>query len=214
MSDSERSSLFRRGLMMAWAMLTIFLVFALAFLLYELLNQGQAPFSFAQQPFEADDEDYAYVAPEAVQTREVPLFFAVNGDAALSAERRAIEQGDSTIENSRRVIEALAAGPEGDLQPVLPQQTQVRGLYLLDDGELVVDLSREAFQDLPRSTTAEALMVYAIVNTVTQAGVQGNQGPVRRVRFLLEGAPPHESVATHMDLGQPIQPDPGWTRPG
>ncbi len=196
---------------MAWGMFTLFLVFALAFLVYELLNQGQAPFSFAEHPFIADDEDY--VAPEAVRTREVPLFFAVTDEPALRAERRSIEQGESTVENSRRVIDALASGPESDLAPVLPEQTQVRGLYLLEDGELVVDLSREAFQDNARSTTAEALMVYSLVNTLTQAGVQGQEGAVRQVRFLLEGAPPHESLATHMDLGQPVRPDPSWNNP-
>jgi hypothetical protein len=46
---------------------------------------------------------------------------------------------------------------------------------------------------------------------LTQRALVGpHGGPVRTVRFLIEGAPPGEAYRWHLDLNEPIAPDPRW----
>ena len=68
----------------------------------------------------------------------------------------------------------------------------MRGIYLLEDGELVVDFSGEIVSEHLRFSSAamECLMIYGVVNTLTQDALRGPEDlPVRRVRFLFEGRP-------------------------
>jgi len=146
-------------------------------------------------------------------TREIVLYFAGADGASLVPEKRRIDIVPSAVENCRAALRELIAGPSRLHFPVLPGTAKVRALYLLDDGELVIDFSGEIQPDTAalRSATLEALMVYAIVNTVTQPELRGEHAKgARRVRFLVEGSPPRETFPAHLDLSAPIAPDPRW----
>ena len=92
-----------------------------------------------------------------------------------------------------------------------PASAKVRAVYLLPDGELVVDFSYELAQDHQKSTSAEALLVYGVANTLTQAAVKGErEQAVRTVRFLVEGSTPHEWFECHLDLSEAVAPNPRW----
>jgi hypothetical protein len=148
---------------------------------------------------------------------EVLLYFADEDGRLLVPETRRIEYRDSTVENCRQVLEAVIEGSREGLAPVVSEATRVRALYLLDGGELVVDLSRELELGQPKSASSEALMIYGIVNALTQPALRSpseKDAGVRRVRFLFEGSPPHESFPAHLDLGQPVGPDHRWILPG
>jgi germination protein M len=147
-------------------------------------------------------------------SHEVTLYFGSADGRTLTPEKRSMEYSDSTVENCRRALKALIAGPREAPAPILPGSTQIRALYLLDTGELVVDFSREIISDQIRlkSASLESLLVYGVVNTLAQEALQTKkQAPVRKVRFLFEGAPPQESFPAHIDLTDPIVPDPRWT---
>ncbi len=210
MSGSKHEGFFRRALLAAWAMATLILVFCVALLAREMIRQGRSPFDISDVPEVSEP-----VAPEQVASsakgREVLLYFASNDSRFLAAERRRIEASGFTVGNCRAVLEALAQGSQGSLSPILPTTTKVRALYLLPSGELVVDLPREIVQTHQRSASAEALMVFGVVNSLTQPAVKGELEPaVRSVRFLIEGAPPSETFESHLDLSKPIVPDPQW----
>ena len=121
--------------------------------------------------------------------------------------------GAYTQDNCRKVLEALISGPQGDLAPILPPTSKLRGVFLLESGELVVDFSQELRTDAtrPRSAHAEAMMVYGLVNTIAQQEVLGDQGGgVRQVRFMFYGSPADDTFPEHMDLSSPVKPDPQW----
>ena len=210
MSTTERGALVWRGLMVTWAMITLVLLFALALLVYEMFNQGQQPFALSLP--EVGEEEPEFVPTEATVTRDVQLYFIAPDGASLQTEQRRLNYSESTVANCRRALEALIEGPSSDAHtPLMSPQTRVRAVYLLPGGELVIDLTREAVQDLAGSATAEALMVYGLVNTLTQPGIQGGpEARVDRVRILIEGSPPQQVFSGHLDLSAPIGRDTSW----
>ena len=124
-----------------------------------------------------------------------------------------MEFSDSTQENCRAALALLIAGPEKNNTPIFPPQVQLRALYLPDNGELVLDFSRDLIASGARfkSASFESLLVYGVVNTLCQPALQAKGGAtVRQVRFLFEGAPPQEGFPAHIDLGGPIRPDETW----
>ncbi|MDQ1257124.1 MAG: hypothetical protein QG656_1726, partial [Candidatus Hydrogenedentes bacterium] len=152
-------------------------------------------------------------ADTVATTEEVLLFFSDAQGNQLIAEPRRIEFTDSTAENCRNALNALIAGPQetGTVWPVVSPGVKVQALYLLEGGELVIDFSRELFEEHKnvQSASFEALLVYGIVQTLTQDAVKGPKDQaVSRVRFLMEGAPP--PFPAHLDVSSPIAPDRRW----
>lgn len=199
--------------MMAWAMLTLFLVFSLALLAHQLTTGGELSFSLPDtlltESQRGDGEEY--VAPDPVQRRQVRLYFAETDGSGLTAERRRLHLGGEQTDNARRLLEALIEGPESGLAPIAPPSAEVRAVYRYGENELVIDFSRELLQDLPKSATSEALLVHGIVHTLTQSAAQEDgDTPVDRVRVLIEGASPHQSFSTHFDFDDPVRRDRDW----
>ncbi len=210
MNPDKTANVTRTVLLSLWGVATLVLLFCLAILVYEMVQKGEDPLdvTFLQQP--ADSA----AAPDGVRDAVIAarLYFADASSNALAAEDRTIPVTEYTAENCKHAIEALAAGPRSDLLPVLPPETKVRAAYLLEDGELVVDFSRDLELALPRSVLAEWLMVRAVVNTVTQNVLVGTDGGrVTKVRFLFEGLA-QSAFPTHVDLSQPVVADIEWGR--
>jgi hypothetical protein len=209
-SSPKHQQFFRRAVLAVWAMATLILVFCVALLAREMIRQGRSPFDLGKVPETPKSPLPGQVAPSAIG-KDVVLYFASGDSRFLVAEPRRIEASEFTVENCRAVLKALAQGPQGALSPILPESAEVRAVYLLPNGELVVDLPREMAQTHQRSASTEALMVYGIVGSLAQAAVKGDRQPaVRSIRFLVEGAPPSETFEPHLDLSEPIVPDPHW----
>ena len=200
-----------------WAMATLILVFAVVLLVREMARQNLDPLGFMREENAGQTARQARPNPGLpVAERDVALYFASRDARGLVPELRRIELTNSTIENCRTAIEALVAGPTQPLAPVIPGSVQVRALYMLDNGELVVDFSRELQQEHARRNSAslEALLIYALANTLTQNTLAGEEGgPVRRLRLLIEGLPPQVTFPAHIDVSQPIAPDQRWVLP-
>ncbi len=122
--------------------------------------------------FIQDAENTSFLVPEV---REIP--FTENPELAA--------------------IQELIKGPSAHgLQPVLPPKTKVRSLGV-KQGLAVLDLSTEATK-ISRGSWGEALVVWAIVNTLTKfPGVEA-------VQILIEGNPV-ETLAGHFDLSRPLR---------
>lgn len=191
-------------------MFTLVLLFALVMLIDEMVTRGENPFGMASEE-QTSPTRSTPVEDEPSETKEVTLYFADEEGRALVGESRRVALTDYTTDNCRLLFDELREGPRGSGQPVLPPSAQLRSVYLLKNGDLVVDFTRDLELGAMESASAEGLMVYSIVNTLTQGVVKGvKENAVRRVLFLLEGAPPSETFPSHLDLAHPIAADPYW----
>ena len=213
---AKRQGILQKLGLALWSMLTLVLFFCVVLLAREMLKGGRDPLAMLRpepKP-QAGGTAAAPKSPEtAPGTRDVVLYFGSVDGTSLAAERRPVECGDSAVENCRQALKELIVGSKGGLTPILPSNVQVRGVYLLENGELVVDFSRELISEHARFSSAEieSLMVQGVVNTLAQPALQGkSDAPVQRVRFLFEGSPPYEAFPAHVDLNEPIAPDPAW----
>ncbi|NIA12973.1 MAG: hypothetical protein GWP08_02745 [Nitrospiraceae bacterium] len=211
-THAKRAALVRRVLMAAWGMATFVLLFCVVLLVYSMVSQGQDPLGPVRDKPIAPPPPVTAVT-ETTPTQEVTLYFTDLAGRSLAPETRVLEHGNSTVENCRAILNALIEGPRGALHPLLPANTVLRSLYMLKGGELVVDFSIQLELEMRKrkSASLEALMVYGIVNTLTQPGVKGADEPaVSTVRLLIEGSAPRESFPAHVDLSGPVAPDASW----
>jgi spore germination protein GerM len=198
----------------AWGMVTLILAICIALLVNEMIKSGQDPLNaFKNQNAQVAAKVIESTQNTSRQTREVLLYFAEANTRSLVPEKQHIELTDSVVENCRAALQNLIAGPQTDLTPILPAATKIRAMYLLDNGELIVDFSRELISSHARTKSAslESLLVYGVVNTLTQSNLQqATAQRIEKVRFLFEGAPPQENFPAHIDLSGPVAPNREW----
>ncbi|NYE57294.1 GerMN domain-containing protein [Carboxydothermus ferrireducens] len=127
---------------------------------------------------------------------EVVLYFADETGEYLVPEKRMIAKVPSI---ARETLNELFAGPQSsNLKPVVPSGTVLRDINVKPDGLCIVDLSREVIDNHPGGSAAEALTVYAIVDTLCQFPT------IKKVEFRVEGEKV-ESLKGHMDLTVPVE---------
>ena len=215
-AGTKKSILFRLGLSL-WALATLVLCVVVAALAAEMIKTGRSPVTAVTAPLQPADSADATAPDAAPKTlKTVQLYFATEDESGLAPEPSSLEWGPRTVENCRRAVTALTAGPrQTGLAAVFPEGTRVRGVYLLDGGELVVDFSNEISLGAMRQRSAarEALLTQAIATTLVQEALRGtdDQG-LRSVRILIEGAPPLEQFPAHLDWSHPVLPDPAWVQ--
>ncbi len=209
MSEPQKSNLRSVG-MAAWAMFTLVLFFCVLLLANELMKSGKNPFELGEN-VDGAGVAVSSSAPSSSQLRDVPVYVVSADGRMLQPDRRSIPFGEFTVENCRAALDELKKpSSSGGTLPVLPATAEYNALYLTDDGQLVIDFTA-SIQATTKSTSAESLMVYGIVNTLTQDILRGAKGgPVKSVRFLISGAMPGEAFPAHIDLSQPITPDAEW----
>ena len=144
-------------------------------------------------------------APVAVETssqsaREVILYFSAVDGRTLVAETRKINECQLEEDCLSDTVQALIAGPEGSLAPILPAGVELRGVAVTDS-LVSIDFSRKLIAAHPGGTQSELLTIYGLVDTLAV-----NFPYLRQVQILVEGAPV-ETLKGHVDLRQPIHPD-------
>lgn len=209
MVEPRETSFTRKLFFAVWAMATLILLFMVILLTNELVRLGRNPLALP----EVLPEPKKPAAEAAVSTelREITLYFATADARGLAGDPRRLPYGENTVDNCRAALEALLEGPATALQAVIPNTVDVRGMWLMENGELVVDFTYPLQTDARKSVSEEALLVYSVVNTLAQPALQGSdKRVVRSVRFLIDGLPPTNLYPAHLDLAGPITPDPQW----
>ncbi len=221
MKSAEKTSIFRQLFLTLWAMCTLVLCFVVGLLVNEMLKSGSDPLA-AFTPETADNVSSEPLKPapllNSLGTKEINLFFTDADGHWLDTEPMVLEYQSHTVENCRKALARLVAGPQSEqLFPIIPVNAKIRALYLRPDGELTIDISSEMLtaQNRPRSAETESLMVYGIVNTLMQPELKApDDVAVATIRFLFDGAAPKESFPAHLDLSTPLYQDMNWTRMG
>jgi spore germination protein GerM len=218
MSSAWRQDVLKHLWYSVWGLATLVLLFMVIFLSAELIELGGDPME-ALTPGPGENAAGPAARPTStVGEGAVELYFPAADGTGLEAVERTMSLTDSTVENCRAALDALIAGPQqGAMAQALPASVQVRAMYLLDDGELVVDFSREIWSGQARFSSAalEGQMAFSVVNTLTQQSLQTAADPrVGEVRFLIEGAAPTDAFPAHLDLSTPLGPDRRWVKGG
>ncbi|MGD8504138.1 MAG: GerMN domain-containing protein [Syntrophobacterales bacterium] len=186
MGLSKRSNKRRR----LWLLLlaAIALGFVAALTLAKLLSPTSEPISARPTLRE----------PIPVQAATTPLkvhlYFANRSGRYLQAEETRLDVND-TPSAVEAIIAALLKGPENSqLVSPIPAGTQLRHLFVTDDGTAYLDFTAAISQAHPAGVTAERLTLYAIVNSLVM-----NLDAVERVQLLLEGKPA-STLSGHLDI--------------
>ncbi len=130
------------------------------------------------------------------------LYFPAAG-GGLFAEPRELQVTEAPKDRTRKVVEAVLAGPKAPgLARPFPEGVTLGSVQLSDDGIAYVDL-RSADQPDPPSggSTEEIQRVYSIVDSVAL-----NIPEVHGVVLLWNGAQ-RETFSGHLDLSRPLVPD-------
>ena len=132
------------------------------------------------------------------------LFYVNEQGTGLTGVEQEIVYGEGTVEQAKRIVEAqLAPAPEPLVSPI-PPDTKLRTVFFTKTADLYVDLSAELQRNHPGGSTNEILTVYALVNALTS-----NLPAITSVQILIEGREV-DTLAGHLDLRRPIEPDARW----
>lgn len=126
------------------------------------------------------------------------LFYAAPEGEHLTSVVREVPLADAVDEQGRQILNVALRPPSPPLLTAIPPGTTLRGFYIGQGGDAFVDLSREVQTAHGGGSTAEALTVYAIVNSVT-----ANLPAVKRVQILIDGKEV-DSLSGHLDLRRPL----------
>ncbi len=139
------------------------------------------------------------INPEKINRQKVVLYFLNEKGVKLVPEERSIEVKQSqTLEY--QIVEQLIAGPaESGNSAVIPQGTKVKDIKT-EEGICYVNLTSDFVNKLSGSTEREKLIIYSIVNSLTELNT------VNKVQFLIEGEKISEFKG-HYDFSKTFERD-------
>jgi len=148
--------------------------------------------------------------PAATTARRIQanLFYVSDDGAELVQSVRDVAFGDTPTLQVKYIIEAQLAPPPSGFVSAIPAGTKVLGVFLGTHGDAYVDLSPEVVSGHSGGSLNEALVVFAIVNSVTS-----NLPDVSSVQILVAGKEV-DSLAGHIDLREPLSRAQAWIRKG
>ena len=136
----------------------------------------------------------------------ITLFFAAPDGDGLMREGSEIDSCRNDLAACiRSTLAKLVRGPLGDLAPALPPSTIINSVQVQGD-TAYLDFSKELVDGIPGGSSSEMTAVYAVVDTVSF-----NFPQIKKVKFLLDGRDV-ESLAGHLDLRMPLEPDFGMEK--
>ena len=145
-------------------------------------------------------------AADKGDTQLVHLYFADAKRPFLIAESRVmVNHGDPTAFCRQLVLELINGSARGNLATI-PEGTQLRSFFLLDDGTAVVDFSAHLWKNHSGSCRLEQLTVFSVVNSLIL-----NVSEIDRVKILIDGAEA-QTLAGHLPLEFPLTADMLLTR--
>ena len=154
----------------------------------------------------APEDAAAPAGTAAVDARKIRarLFYVDELGTGLQGVEQEVLYGATTAEQARRIVEAQIGPAPAPHVSAIPGGTRLRTVFFTKAGEVYVDLSADLQTNHPGGTTNETLTVYALVSALT-----ANLPAVTGVQILVEGKEV-ETLAGHLDLRRPLEPDARW----
>jgi len=129
----------------------------------------------------------------------VHLYFADRDYNFLMSEQRMLLHTDEPTVFAEAIIDALIKGPREELLRSIPADTDLRAIYITNDGTCYVDLSEAVREKHPGGCNSELLTIYSIVNSLIL-----NLPEIEKVKILINGNEA-KTLAGHCDLELPLQ---------
>lgn len=135
--------------------------------------------------------------------RTIDLYYEAD-DLLLHAERRSLRLPENEAAALAPVLREFLKGPQNAARArPFPPDAVLRGVYLLPDGNAIVDLGGATLTaGWNTGTHVEMLAIYSLVQTLA-----ANFSNVRQVRILVNGQAA-ETLAGHIRLDRPLHPLP------
>ena len=146
----------------------------------------------------------AAAAPPAVaaapQGRKIKaqLFYVSDDGMRLVSVERDVPYAEAAVDQAREILNAQVAPVADPLVSAVPAGTTVRALFLTEDGQAYVDLSRDVAASHPGGSLNEMLTIYTFVHALTF-----NLPAVTAVQLLVDGKEV-DTLAGHVDLRRPL----------
>jgi sporulation and spore germination protein len=133
--------------------------------------------------------------PVAGPTEQATLYVAYDDPGVLHAESARIPLPSGRQERAQELVQALLARYLDKNSPhLLPTQADLRDVYMVDPGLVVIDVN-SAFADGHRSgILVEELTIASLAQTLA-----ANLPGINRVKFLVDGKQ-RDTLAGHADL--------------
>ncbi len=146
------------------------------------------------------------VLEEELPEREVQLYFVEPEGRFLQPEARLIAGCEEDSDCIRSLLEALRAGSQQGLLPVLPSETGILEIELEND--LVrINFSRHLSDFHPGGSLSELLTVYSLSNSLSE-----NFPYLRQVQILIDGQM-QQTLKGHVRIDQPVYADFRYSHP-
>ncbi|MBM3275493.1 MAG: GerMN domain-containing protein [Candidatus Sericytochromatia bacterium] len=129
------------------------------------------------------------------------LYYGAAASDQLVPIRREVPLASAPADQARQVVVAQLRAAPAPLVSLFPESTRVRSVFVTGTGDAFVDLTATAATDHVGGLTAEILTVYSLVNALTSS-----LPSIRRVQLLIDGREV-DSLAGHVDLREPLEPD-------
>ncbi len=140
-------------------------------------------------------EQQQMALPANGQATSVTLYLASDADGLLRRTDSTVSLPPERSERARAILRALFAAY---LQPSsthsIGPESDVRDVYLLDDGTAVVDTNAAFADKHPSGVLAEELTIASLVVTLN-----ANDAAIQRVKILVDGKE-RDTLAGHADL--------------
>ena len=121
------------------------------------------------------------LSDDEIRKTIISLYFKNIETNSLIVEAKCIDAKELYKEPYSCLINLLIAGPENEkLESAIPEGTKVNSCALKGN-ILYIDLSKEFIDNAPSGIEAESMVVYSIVNTLTELN------EVSGIKFLING---------------------------
>ena len=132
---------------------------------------------------------------------EIKLYFLDQEGNTLVPEKRFISKYGNITDQMKLTLLELIRGPQTELVPTIPQNVDIREVFIDEKQCAYIDFSRTITQNHSGGTTGEQITIASIVNTMTQTFPK----QVRKVRILIDGKEAR-TIAGHVDISKSIFP--------
>jgi len=138
------------------------------------------------------------IPPVTVDVRDITVYFADEDILSLVAERRSVEMSVNKPAE-QYIVEEILKGPVGEAAVrTIPADTKLRSAYTEGD-TCYVDFTAEFVNKFDSGSTVEQLMVYSIVNSLTELP------NVKKVRLLVDSGNIVEAKGFSLDLSKAFE---------